>query len=144
MPTLDLVATEVYPTRVIPPVPIGPPQPTGGPPDLGTVQVFSDVIRQGTAVVGEHSGTCVHVRAPNTWFCHAGWHLKGVDPNPPGGTTLTGTLVAGGLLDYDDPLPTFVVAIFGGTGDFQHVVGEIHGEYVAPRTNYELDFKTVP
>ena len=85
MPTLVLVATELYPTRVIPPVPVGPPQPTGGPPDLGTVSVFSDVIRQKKAVVGEHSGTCVHVRAPNMWLCHAGWHLEDVDPDPPGG-----------------------------------------------------------
>jgi hypothetical protein len=45
---------------------------------------------------------------------------------------LSGTLVAGGLLDFDDP--TFVVAIFGGTGQFKGVVGEIHGEYVAPKT----------
>jgi hypothetical protein len=51
--------------------------------------------------------------------------------------------VSGGLIDYDD-LPTFEVAIFGGTGDFQHVVGEIHGEYVAPTTNYNLEFEIVP
>jgi hypothetical protein len=25
-----------------------------------------------------------------------------------------------------------------------HVVGEIYGEYVAPATNYKLDFETVP
>lgn len=40
MHTLGLVATEVFPTSVIPPVPVGPPQTTGGPPDLGTVHVF--------------------------------------------------------------------------------------------------------
>jgi hypothetical protein len=140
MPTLELVATENYPTRVVPPLPVGPPQPTGGPPDLGTVRVFSDVLRQGIAVVGEHSGTCVHVRAPNMWFCHAGWHLEDVDPTP--GGKMTGTLVAGGLLNFD--APEFRVAIFGGTGDFMHVVGEIYGEYVAPATNYKLDFETVP
>jgi hypothetical protein len=141
MPTLEVVATEIYPTRAIPPVPVGPPQPTGGPPDLGTVHVFSDVLRQDQAVVGQHSGTCVHVRAPNMWFCHAGWHLKKVDPSP--GGKMTGTLVAGGLLDYDAG-PEFDVAIFGGTGDFKGVVGEIHGEYVAPMTQYEVNFEIVP
>ena len=143
MPTLNVVATEIYPTRVIPPVPVGPPQPTGGPPDLATVHVFSDVLRQNQAVVGEHSGTCVHVRAPNMWFCHAGWHLKDVYPEPPNaGKPMSGTLVAGGLLDFDDP--KFDVAIFGGTGQFKGVVGEIHGEYVAPKTEYKVDFEIVP
>jgi hypothetical protein len=89
MPTLKVVASALYPIRTIPPVRVGPPQPTGGPPDLGTVEVFSDVLRQKQggveAVLGEHSGTCVHVRAPNMWFCHAGWHLKDVDPDPPVG-----------------------------------------------------------
>jgi hypothetical protein len=48
MPTLKLVATatEIYPTKEIPPVPGGPPQPTGGPPDLGTVHVFADRVQQ--------------------------------------------------------------------------------------------------
>jgi hypothetical protein len=144
MPTLVLVATELYPIREIPPVRVGPPQPTGGPPDLGTVQVFSDVVRQKQGqkqvVVGEHSGTCVHVRAPNMWFCHAGWILE--DVGPPGGK-MTGTLVAGGLLDYD-ALPEWDVAIFGGTGAFKRVVGEIHGNYVAPKTEYTLHFEIVP
>jgi hypothetical protein len=56
---------------------------------------------------------------------------------------MSGTLVAGGLLDYDD-LPEFDVAIFGGTGDFERTVGAIHGNYVAPTTDYEVDFKLVP
>jgi hypothetical protein len=140
MPKLELVATEIYPTRVIPPLPVGPPQPTGGPPDLGTVRVFSEVVRQGEAVVGEHSGTCVHVRAPNMWFCHAGWHLKDADPTP--GGKMTGTLVAGGLLDLD--VAELDVAIFGGTGQFKGVVGEIHGKYVAPTTKYTIQFEIVP
>ena len=142
MATLELVATEIYPTREIPPVPVGPPQPTGGPPDLGTVDVFSDTLRQNQVVVGEHSGTCVHVRGPNMWFCHAGWTLEDVDPPGPGGK-MTGTLVTGGLIDYG-AFPEFVVAIFGGTGEFKGVVGEIHGKYVAPTTDYKLDFEIVP
>ena len=140
MPTLVLVATPLYPTRVIPPVPVGPPLPTGGPPDLGTVRVFSDVLRQKQAVVGEHSGTCVHVRAPNMWFCHAGWDLNDVDPGLPGGKKLTGTLVAGQLLDFDDP--KFDIAIFGGTRDFAGVVGEIHGDFAT--NEYKLEFSIVP
>ena len=141
MPTLVLDATPLFPTRVIPPVPVGPPQPTGGPPDLGTVRVFSDVLRQKQAVVGEHSGTCVHVRAPNMWFCHAGWHLNDVNPKPPNaGKKLTGTLVAGQLLDFDDP--TFDIAIFGGTGQFKGVVGEIHGDFAT--NTYTLEFSIVP
>jgi hypothetical protein len=64
-------------------------------------------------------------------------------PDPAGGKKLTGTLVAGGLLDYDVS-PDFDVAIFGGTGHFKGVVGEIHGKYVAPTTEYELNFEIVP
>jgi hypothetical protein len=140
MPTLVLGATVLYPTRVIPPVPVGPPLPTGGPPDLGTVRVFSDVLRQKQVLVGEHSGTCVHVRAPNMWFCHAGWHLKDVDPDLPGGKKMSGTLVAGGLLDFD--AAKFDVPIFGGTGGFAGVVGVIHGDFAT--NEYTLEFSIVP
>ncbi len=96
MPTLVLGATPIFPTRVIPPVPVGPPLPTGGPPDLGTVRVFADMLRQGNVVVGEHNGTCLHVRAPNMWLCHANWTLEDVDPDKPGGKTLRGSLVGAG------------------------------------------------
>jgi hypothetical protein len=139
--TLELVATELFPTRVIPPVPVGPPQPTGGPPDLGTVRVFADTLRQGSAVVGEHNGTCLHVRAPNMWLCHANWTLEDVDvtPTAPGGK-MTGTLVGGGLIDFD--AAEVDAAIFGGTGDFAGVVGETHLEYAT--NTYTLKFSIVP
>ena len=136
MPTLVLGATPIFPTRVIPPVPVGPPLPTGGPPDLGTVRVFADMLRQGNAVVGEHNGTCLHVRAPNMWLCHANWTLEDVDPDKPGGKTLRGSLVAGGLLDFD--AADFKAAIFGGTGDFAGVVGEFHGKFAT--NEYTLEF----
>jgi hypothetical protein len=146
MATITLVATPIFPTRVIPPVPVGPPRPTGGPPDLGTVRVFADRLHQKidgqpNVLVGEHNGTCLHVRAPNMWLCHANWTLEDVDltPGAPGGET-TGTLVAGGLLDFD--AAKFDVAIFGGTGDFARVVGEIHGDF-ATNENI-LEFSIVP
>jgi hypothetical protein len=143
MPTLQLDATEIFPTREIPPVPVGPPQPTGGPPDLGTVHVFSDTLHHKDdpkkVVVGEHSGTCVHVRSPNMWLCHAGWTLENVDPDLPGGNTLTGKLATGGLIDYD-AFPDFVVPILGGTVDFAQVRGQVNGTYVAPTTKYTLTF----
>ena len=103
--------------------------------------MFSDVIRQKKVVVGEHSGTCVHVRAPNVWFCHAGWHLTDVYPETPNaGTALSGTLVAGGLVDFDEP--KLVVAIFGGTGQFKGVVGELHGKFAT--NEYTFEFSIVP
>jgi multimeric flavodoxin WrbA len=146
MPTLQLVATatEIYPTKEIPPVPVRPPQPTGGPHDLGTVHVFADRVQQKigqeNVVVGEHSGTCLHVRSPNMWLCHAGWTFENVEVTEGNKKTkMTGNLASGGLVDYD-AFPEFVVAILGGTGGFAQVRGQVKGKFVAPTTEYTLEF----
>jgi hypothetical protein len=127
-------------------VPVGPPQPTGGPPDLGTIHVFADrveqkIVGQKNVVVGEHSGTCVHVRPPNMWLCHAGWTFENVELTDAAGnvTKIKGNLATGGLVDYD-AFPTFTVAILGGTVAFAQVRGQVAGEYVAPTTQYVLTF----
>jgi Dirigent-like protein len=133
MPPINLRATEAFPPRMIPPVPVG------GTPDLGTRRVFSDDLREQDSVkviVGQHSGTCVHVRQPNMWLCHAGWTLKEVGP----GAGETGTLVAGGLLDFAADPPVFG-AIFGGTGDFAKARGQIVGTPVAGTAPQQWDYK---
>lgn len=138
MAPINLRATAIFPPRVIPPVPVGPPVPDGGTPDLGTRSVFSEDLReQGSSeVIGQHSGTCVHVRQPNMWLCHAGWTLEKVGP----GAGKTGTLVAGGLLDFAAAPPIFG-AIFGGTGDFDKARGQIEGTPVAGTAPQQWDYK---
>ena len=84
----------------------------------GARLIFTDDLRDkaaspATAPIGQHSGVCVLVREPSTWFCRAGWVLPG------------GNLVAGGLIDFS--APNFAVAIFGGTGAFEDARGEIRG-----------------
>jgi hypothetical protein len=115
MPTLHLLGIEIGPTRVIP-------NEKGAPTtDLGTRRVFSEDLRDKNSnqSVGQHSGTCVLVRQPSIWLCHAGWTLRKAGP---GGKT--GSLVAGALLNFDAS-PPFLVAIFGGTGDYSKARGEI-------------------
>jgi hypothetical protein len=113
MPTLTLIGTPVFPSVVIP---------QGGT-TVGTRRVFSENLRAANSnqVVGQHSGTCTLVREPGWWLCHAGWTLNNVGP----GAGKTGTLVAGALFDFATGQPPFMVAIFGGTGDFDTVRGEI-------------------
>jgi hypothetical protein len=84
----------------------------------GARLIFTDDLRDkaaspATPPIGQHSGVCVLVREPDTWFCRAGWFL----PN--------GNLVAGGLIDFS--APNFAVAIFGGTGAYKDARGEIRG-----------------
>jgi hypothetical protein len=119
-------------------VPVGPPVPVGGTPDLGTRRVFSEDLREkgSSEVIGQHSGTCVHVRQPNMCLCHAGWTLEKVGP----GAGKTGNLVAGGLLDFAAAPPAFV-AIFGGTRDFKRARGEIEAAPVAGTAPQEWDYK---
>jgi Dirigent-like protein len=138
MAPIKLHATAIFPPRVIPPVPVGPPVPEGGTPDLGTLRVFSEDLRDTTtnALVGQHSGTCVHVRQPNMWLCHAGWTLEKVGP----GAGKTGSLVAGGLLDFAAAPPIFG-SIFGGTGDFDKARGKIEGTPVADTDPQQWDYK---
>ena len=70
MPTLILVGAEVAQTSVIlnaPGVPII---------DLGTRRVCCEELRLKIRLRSlVHSGTCVLVRKPNMWLCHAGWIL---------------------------------------------------------------------
>ena len=97
--------------------------PQGPGDDLGTRRVFAEDLRDAKTgeAVGQHNGTCTLFRVPQVWLCHAGWTMKHV-----GRGGKTGTLVAGGLLDRSGSVkPPFYVAIFGGTGDFDNVRGEI-------------------
>jgi hypothetical protein len=98
--------------------------PLGPGDELGTRRVFAEDLRDAKTgeAVGRHNGTCTLVRVPQVWHCQAGWTMKNVGP----GGGRTGTLVAGGLLDFSGSVkPPFYVAIFGGTGDFDTVRGEI-------------------
>jgi hypothetical protein len=98
--------------------------PNGPEDELGTRTVFAEDLRDAKTgeAVGQHNGTCTLVRAPQVWLCHAGWTLKNIGS----GGSKTGTLVAGGLLDFSGNVkPPFHVAIFGGTGDFDTVRGEV-------------------
>jgi len=115
MPTLKLIGTPVFASVVIPP----------GGTTVGTRRVFSENLREANSnqIVGQHSGTCTLVREPAFWLCHAGWTLNNVGP----GAGKTGTLVAGGLLDFTSNDPV-TVGIFGGTGDFDKIRGEIEAE----------------
>jgi hypothetical protein len=132
MAVLELRGTEIFPTRVVPLVP------AGGTPDLGTRRVFSEDLREpgSDVVVGQHSGTCVHVRQPNMWLCHAGWTLEKVGP----GAGKSGNLMAGGLVDFA-AAPPFSVAIFGGTGDYGTARGEIEADPVPDTDPREWAFK---
>jgi hypothetical protein len=116
MPVVNLIGTPIVATSVIPNAPGAPAT------DLGTRRVFTEDLRDKNSnqPVGQHSGTCTLVRKPGWWLCHAGWTLQNVGP----GAGKTGNLVAGGLLDFDGQ-PPFMVAIFGGTGDFDKARGEI-------------------
>jgi hypothetical protein len=131
MPTLKLRSVEIAKTTVIPP-------PGGAATDLGTRRVFSEDLREqaSSQVVGQHSGTCTLVRKPAFWLCHAGWTLESVGPGP----GKTGSLVAGGLLNFNAD-PPFVVAIWGGTGDHDKARGEITGLPIPNTDPQEYDWE---
>jgi hypothetical protein len=90
--------------------------------------------------VGQHSGTCTLVREPGWWLCHAGWTLKNVGP----GGGRNGTLVAGALFDFAAGQPPFMVAIFGGTGDFDTVRGEIAAAPIPGTNDWDYTLEYVP
>ena len=132
MPTLNLIGTPVFPSVVLPP----------GGTHIGTRRVFSEDLRvpNSNQVVGQHSGTCTRVRAPEWWLCHAGWTLDNVGP----GAGKTGTFVAGALFNFAANQPSLVVAIFGGTGDFDKIRGEIEAKPI-PNTNdwsYAIEYSS--
>jgi hypothetical protein len=132
MPTATMLATPLFPSVVIPP----------GGTDVGTRRVFSEDLRdKGSGQpVGQHSGTCTLVRQPAFYLCHAGWTLLSVGP----GKGKSGTFVAGGLLDFGPTgAPPFMVAVFGGTGDFDKVRGEIAARPVAGG-DWEYTLELVP
>jgi hypothetical protein len=131
MPKLNLVGTEVFNTKVIPNAPGGPVT------DLGTRRVFSEDLRDKSSnkAVGQHSGTCVLVRQPSMWLCHAGWNLEKVGP----GAGKTGNFVAGALLDFNAN-PPLIAAIFGGTGAFSKARGELTVAPIPNTTPQEWDY----
>jgi hypothetical protein len=131
MPMLNLVGTEVFKTKVIPNAPGDPVT------DLGTRRVFSEDLRDKNSnkAVGQHSGTCVLVRQPAWWLCHAGWTLEKVGP----GAGKTGNLVAGALLDFNANTSP-MAAIFGGTGDFSKARGEITVAPIPNTTPQQWDY----
>ena len=116
---------------------------SNGPVDqLGTRTTFAEDLRDAKTgeAVGQHNGTCTLVRQPQVWLCHAGWKLKNVGP----GAGKTGTLVAGGPLDFSGNVePRQSVAIFGGTGDFDTVRGEIAAQPL-DNGDWAYDLELVP
>jgi hypothetical protein len=132
MPTLKLIGTPVFPSVVL------PPEGT----TVGTRRVFSEDLLEENSnqVVGQHSGTCTLVREPGWWLCHAGWTLKNVGP----GGGRNGTLVAGALFDFAAGQPPFMVAIFGGTGDFDTVRGEIAAAPIPGTNDWDYTLEYVP
>jgi hypothetical protein len=130
MPIVNLIATPVFPSKVIP----------KGATKIGTRRVFSEDLREkySNQLVGQHSGTCTLVRKPEWWLCHAGWTLENVGS----GAGKTGTLVAGALFDFAGQ-PPFMAAIFGGTGDFDTVRGEIAAAPVPGTDHWEYALELV-
>jgi hypothetical protein len=130
MPTVTLIGTPVYTGEVIPP----------GGTAVGTRRVFSEDLRDKNSNerVGQHSGTGTLVRKGEWWVMHAGWTLDSVGS----GAGKTGTLIAGGLFDFSaNGRPPFMAAIFGGTGDFDKVRGEIAATPLANGDwEYAIDF----
>jgi hypothetical protein len=134
MAIVNLIATPVLPK----PKDI----PEGGT-EVGTRHFFSEDLRDkhSNQPVGQHYGTCTLVREPGWWLCHAGWILENVGP----GAGKTGNLVAGGLLDFSPAgSPPYMVAIFGGTGDFDTVRGEIAAAPIPNSDDWEYSLALVP
>jgi hypothetical protein len=129
---LNLIGTPVFEPEVIP---------KGGT-EVGTRRVFSEDLRvkNTNQPVGRHSGTCTLVRTPGWWLCHAGWTLKEVGP----GGEKAGTLVAGALFDFGAGKPPFRVAIFGGTGDFDTVRGQIAATPIPGTADWRYTLELVP
>ena len=129
---MNLIGTPVFESEVIP---------QGGT-EVGTRRVFSEDLRDKNSnqPVGQHSGTCTLVRKPAWWICHAAWTLRKVGP----GAKKTGTLVAGALFDFDAGKPPFGVAIFGGTGDFDTVRGEIAATPIPGTADWKYTLDVVP
>jgi hypothetical protein len=109
--------------------------PLGGT-DLGTRYIFTDDLRdkKTNPAVGQHSDTCVLVRTPDLWLCHAGWKLP------------KGDLVVGVL--WTSPALKFTAAIFGGTKGYRRARGQIKGATQANTnptvTDYKLEILTFP
>ena len=106
--------------------------PSGGGSTQGDRLVWTDDVTDDVTdtLVGQHSGECVLVREPNVWKCEAGW------------TFLEGNLVAGGLITFDENIPTFSTAIYGGTGAYKDARGQITGTKVdlpSTQTRYALE-----
>jgi hypothetical protein len=131
MPIVNLIGSPVFPSVVIPKA--------GN--TIGARRVFSEDLRDkySKELVGQHSGTCTLVRKPGWWLCHAGWTLTNVGS----GAGLTGTLVAGALFDFDAGEPPFMAAIFGGTGDFDTVRGELSAAPIDQTDDWEYTLELV-
>jgi hypothetical protein len=127
MPIVHVISTPLSESVTIPPPPEVP--------KVGARTMFAERLRDkySNVQVGQHFGTCTLVREPGWWLCHAGWTLNSVGS----GSGLTGTLVAGGLFDFDAGEPPFMAAIFGGTGDFDRVQGELSGAPIENTDKWE-------
>jgi hypothetical protein len=124
---LNLIGTEVA-ARTHP----------AGSPQLGTMAEFTSDLRDKAtnAPVGSTYAVCIRARQPDMWVCHDAWDLQQVGPLTGG---KKGTLMVGGLLDFNNP--NFTAAIFGGTGDFRNAQGQIEGDSAnyPPDTDYRVE-----
>jgi hypothetical protein len=106
--------------------------------NLGDMRVQTDditAINGDKNLTGQHSGFCFLVRQPNTWLCRAGYPLPGIPQSP---VRTGGQIEARGILDFSSSQPG-VVAITGGTGDYQRASGEVR---FLSNTNWQLTIFT--